>query len=272
MARHHGLPVLAPRTLKECNNTVVRLDPLPLVAKVADVARRPSAPAALRTELEVARHLARLGVPVAAPSPELPMAVHRLGDHAITFWRYYPHDPGALLDDGTAARLLKEVHGALASYRGPLPVFSDRQPRRAGAVLAHAGALPALRPSDRAFLAARYAALSAELATRRLTLRALHGDPHRGNLLACRRGWLMIDFESVCVGPLEWDLSALPGAGGGVFPVDAELLALLGQLRSVCVALWCWARPRREPEIDQAARSHLALLRRHAFGEAVAVA
>jgi Ser/Thr protein kinase RdoA (MazF antagonist) len=203
VARRHGLPVEAAHALKECNNTIVRLDPLPLVAKVADTACRPSAPAALGTELEVAGHLARLGVPVVGPSRELPVEVHRHGDHAITFWRYHHHDPDAPVDSWTAGRLLREVHWALDSYPGPLPLFSDRQLRRAGQVLGDPGSLPALHVSDRTFLTDQYWALTEELAARPLSLRALHGDPHRGNLLACGAGCLVIDFESACIGPLE---------------------------------------------------------------------
>jgi hypothetical protein len=79
----------------------------------------------------------------------------------------------------------------------------------------------------------------------------------------------MIDFESACTGPLEWDLSALPGGGAGVFPdVDHELLAVLRQLRSLCVAVWCWQRPGRTPEIDRAARLHLNRLTQPGTGRA----
>ena len=49
----------------------------------------------------------------------------------------------------------------------------------------------------------------------------------------------MIDFESVCSGPLEWDLSAMPCIGAGIFSVDIDVLALLRRLRSLCVAVWC---------------------------------
>jgi hypothetical protein len=44
----------------------------------------------------------------------------------------------------------------------------------------------------------------------------------------------MIDLESVCTGPMEWDLTALQAGGAGRFPdVDRGLLALLRRLRSV---------------------------------------
>src|SRR5262249_13631589 len=45
------------------------------------------------------------------------------------------------------------------------------------------------------------------LADRRLDCPVLHGDPHWSNFLAGPGGCVMIDFESVCRGPVEWDLS-----------------------------------------------------------------
>ncbi len=71
----------------------------------------------------------------------------------------------------------------------------------------------------------------------------------------------MIDFESVCSGPVEWDLSALPDMGAGVFAVDEELLAVMRRLRSLCVAVWCAGRAARSSAMGDAARAHLDLLR-----------
>jgi streptomycin 6-kinase len=87
------------------------------------------------------------------------------------------------------------------------------------------------------------------LLDKKLRCRTLHGDPHRGNLLISRSGCLMVDFESVCSGPLEWDLSALPCVDAGIFSVDADLLALLRRLRSLCVTVWWWTRPRNLPTL-----------------------
>jgi hypothetical protein len=61
----------------------------------------------------------------------------------------------------------------------------------------------------------------------------------------------MIDFESVCSGPLEWDLSALPCVDTGIFSVDADLLALLRRLRSLCFTVWWWTRSGISPALCQ---------------------
>jgi len=36
----------------------------------------------------------------------------------------------------------------------------------------------------------------------------LHGEPHDGNRISTAAGIRWIDFESCCVGPLEWDLAS----------------------------------------------------------------
>jgi Ser/Thr protein kinase RdoA (MazF antagonist) len=246
----------------DCNNTVVHLAPLALVAKVCTVSRRPAGPAALAAEMDIALHLARSGAPIALPSQELPATVHKDDDHALTFWRYERHDPQLAVDGEAAGRALRECHRALDTYRARRPSFLDRQVARAGRLLADPRALPELPGPDRAFLDDQLHRLTAELHGRRLTWRLLHGDPHRGNPLVGRRRCLMIDFESVCTGPVEWDLSALPGAGAGLFPdADRELLALLRQLRSLCVAVWCSMNAARAAALRRAAALHLGLLR-----------
>jgi hypothetical protein len=68
-------------------------------------------------------------------------------------------------------------------------------------------------------------------------------------------GLRWFDFESVCRGPLEWDLATLPdGALGSFSGYDRARLELLRQLRSLCVAVWCWLQPERAPEVAEAAR------------------
>jgi len=261
VARRHGIDVPEPRALGVWNNTIVHLAPQPLVAKVSSLIRRPSGTVALRTELEIALHLQRAGAPTIAPSPQVPSEVHRHGDYVLTFWQYRVHDPAAALHPAAASEALEAVHRALDTYRGALPSFMLRQVRRAGQLLADSEALSALPAPDRAYLAAEYARLTATLAHRELDHRALHGDPHRRNFLAGPGGCVMIDFESACSGPVEWDLSGLPEAAADLLAADAELLGTLRRLRSVCVATWGWAHRGQAPEIDRAARRHMDRLR-----------
>ena len=92
--------------------------------------------------------------------------------------------------------------------------------------------------------------------------RPLHGEAHLANAMVTHDGIRWFDFESVCRGPLEWDLSALPDEAHGAFEdVDSQLLALLRRLRSLCVAVWCSVQPDRAPEVAEAADFHLRLQR-----------
>jgi Ser/Thr protein kinase RdoA (MazF antagonist) len=255
IAARHGLPSPRPRLLSDCNNTIVHLVPWPVVAKVADTSTRPGAAGRLQRELDVARHLASSGAAVAAPSPELPVEPHRHSCQVATFWRFQEHDPAAPADGRAAARSLRELHRALATFAGELPPFRPLpDPRR----------LSVPQP-ERSFLLAEHARLTAELRGRAWASRPLHGDPHRGNLLATRDGCRWIDFESACLGPLEWDLSALPAGDASAWPgADRSLLTLLRQVRSFRTVLWCRTRAGSGPEVERAAAAHLALLRERA--------
>jgi hypothetical protein len=260
VARRHGISASRSVVLHDANNIVVHMAPSPIVAKVCTGSADSRGSHKLAAELEVARHLVCAGAPVVGPSHELPERTHSEGGCVMTFWRHHRHDADAVICGRAAARVLQQVHLALDSYPGPLPSFLDRQPARVSRILDDPVALGALSAVERAFLRSEHASILAALEECRLDCRPLHGDPHRGNLLVGRDGCLMIDFESVCSGPLEWDLSALPGEGSSVFDADDNLLALLRRLRRLCVAVWCWTRPARMVELDRVARKHFELL------------
>jgi thiamine kinase-like enzyme len=68
----------------------------------------------------------------------------------------------------------------------------------------------------------------------------LHGDAHPGNLIATREGGLVwIDFEDVCLGPVEWDLATMMhlDAVAAHHRPDPEVLARCTELRALQVAL-----------------------------------
>jgi len=261
VAGRHGIAAERARVLHDANNVVVHLAPSPVVAKLCPASEGGHAWRKLATELEIARHLVRAGAPVVGPSTELPPGPHLEDGYAMTFWRYQDHDPKAPGTGSAAGQALAQVHQALDSYPGHFPSFLDRQVRRTSRILFDETAPSALPASERGFLRTEFLSITAALRDTRFECRTLHGDPHRGNLLISGSGCLMIDFESVCSGPLEWDLSALPGVGDGGFSVNAELLTLLRRLRSLCVAVWCWTRSRSSAALERAALMHSGLLR-----------
>ena len=90
----------------------------------------------------------------------------------------------------------------------------------------------------------------------------LHGSPHAANWLLSADGPLLLDFETACLGPVEWDLSALGDDVLACFAdVDRDLIAILRRMRSVCVAAKCWVAPDRAPQLREAGLVHLKLLR-----------
>jgi aminoglycoside phosphotransferase (APT) family kinase protein len=106
--------------------------------------------------------------------------------------------------------------------------------------------------------------LCAALAGRPLVMRPLHGEAHLGNVLVTPAGPRWTDFEGSCLGPVEWDLAGLgEDALDPSAHVDRDLLELMGRLRSLCVAVWCWMNPDRAPELREAAEHHLHRLQAH---------
>ena len=115
VARAHGLRVERPRVLHDLTNVIVRLEPAPVVARVARVFRNGG-----RAELQVAlaNHAAALGAPIAAPSDLLPPGPHTVDGKIVTFWRWYDHDQERPVDARTGGRALREVQEAFSSFEG----------------------------------------------------------------------------------------------------------------------------------------------------------
>jgi len=259
IATRFGIVSPRPRVLHHSNNVVLHLEPAPIVAKVAASSHRQHGAASLERELSVGRFLAARHAPTVPPAATLPAGPHRVGPTVLTFWQHCPHDPVAEVDGRTAGASLVELHAALTGYIGELPPFT-RQAEDVAAILEHEP-LPALPPDERAFLRSTHAQLSEALAGHNLPLRPLHGEVHLGNLLATAAGPRWIDFEAACLGPPEWDLTGLPDDAIDFYPAaDRALLALLRDLRSSCVAAWCWRNPDRAPELREAAEFHLERL------------
>src|SRR5271154_1160420 len=90
VAARLGVSCAEPVILADGANVIVWLSPSPVVAKVAasTPAVRPDVAAWLQRELDVVRFLADAGVPVMAPSAEVPPVTHGGDGHVMTFWTY----------------------------------------------------------------------------------------------------------------------------------------------------------------------------------------
>jgi molybdopterin-guanine dinucleotide biosynthesis protein A len=256
-AARHGLHVASPRVLQDWNDTVLHLAPHPVVARVGTSWIAGERDETYRRELAVAAHAAAQGGPCVRPSPLLPPGPHRADGLVLAFWEHLeaePVDP----DPVAVGRALRAFHASVADFPGELPPLEARHERAA------AVAADLLRPgaSDRRLLASTLARLRAGLHDATRDERVLHGGPHGSNLLWTRGGPRWIDLDTVCRGPLEWDLAHLPPAAASVFPeTDAARLEVARGLVSAEVAIWCWHSYGRAPEVDAAAHFHLERVR-----------
>jgi len=189
VAAQYGFASDDPLVLRNDWHVLVHLRPFPLVARVSS--GRPLQPEErVGRELAVASHAARAGARVVPPSDLLEPGPHRHDGHVIAFWSYV--EPGGELDPENAGHALREIHDALADYRGELPDLHTRDLNDMLASLEPSGDVDFLR----------------ELGNRAPdgAWQAVHGDAHLAN---CMPGPLWHDFETACRGPREFDLAAL---------------------------------------------------------------
>jgi hypothetical protein len=262
LGRCLGLAVEEPVPLRSTNNAVAWLRPADVVAKISTAHN-----SRLRKELLVAQQLCALGAPIACPAPELPCIVHAHGDLEMTFWRYYAQPPGAELSAWEVALALRRLHAALArlspDLKGSLPSYM-RDLSDVRSLLADYEALPAMSQVDRQLLANTYDRLKSRLdglvSADRLI--AIHGEPHSYNVVIVEGEPAFVDFESVCMGPLEWDLACLDDQAIPLFGqvVQPELLWLCGSMASVKAATLCAADIDRD-DMREHAEWHLAQIR-----------
>lgn len=164
------------------------------------VAPAAAARRSVERSVEVARWLARAGVPaVELLDVPQPVEAERL---FVTFWRYLGAEDwfGSTVD---LARLLRHLHAWQTPAELGLPLLDPFE--RAAARVSGA----ALTLADRAFLGGRLDELRHAYGALRFTLEpgVIHGDASVGNVLVDAAGVpRLIDLDSFAVGPREWDL------------------------------------------------------------------
>jgi thiamine kinase-like enzyme len=193
VARELGLAVEAPEQLGRGSNTMVRLDPAPVVARAmtGTVVLHDDPRAWLTNEVKVGQHLAARGAPAVRPTDLIDPGPHERDGVWITFWELVDHDPDAPLEPAELGASLRALHEALADFPADRlePVARVRDEiERLGATV-----------DDRA-----EAAFAIEL-----PVQALHGDASFTNVLKTPGGLVWNDFEDVCAGPIEWDVTGL---------------------------------------------------------------
>jgi len=269
VAETFGLRVDEPVLLRSTNNVVAWLRPSMVVAKIGVGPQRD-----FDIDVSVASALGALGAPVVAPAPEFPAVVHSHDGFAVTFWRYYPQPTDVdITGERVAAALHRlhvccaemptELHAALPSYLAELKSVSE--------LLQDVERLSALPEQDRRLLIRAFDCLWQRLQQTSLADShvVIHGSPHPYNVLLVDGEPRFIDFETTCIGPVEWDLahtspdtvSSYPGA------VDTHLLQTSRDMVRVKTAAWCWADVNRG-DLRSHAETHTAHLRATFAGHA----
>ena len=262
LAARIGLGAVRPRLLKQAKHTTIRLCPLPIVARIQSAGLPVDAYAGASREVAVATHVAARGAPTVRPAFEIDPGPHVEDGCVITLWEFvHGRRAKSQADALVAARALHAFHQALADVDADLPSFTAAIDSCAP-ILDNAASAPRLPQTDRHFLNRLYEDLRRDLRGRTLICRPLHGDPHLANAVMTKAGAVWMDLEAVCIGPLEWDVVTLPSVAWSEFDaLDPGLMRLLKDLRSLCVATWCWADFDRSGEVAEAAVHHLDSLK-----------
>ena len=226
--------------LNDLFSLMVHLRPAPVVARVATLMPRLRAPIAdwLDLEIAVTTFLSDRGAPVVAPSRELPAGPHERDGFAISFWTYVEPDPDRTPTAADCSAMLPDLHDALRSYPGELPALCANDIPRGLEMLDRDAT--GLSGTDVDLLRVSAERLRPLWEAPGDEAQPLHGDAHPGNLISTRDGGLLwIDFEDVCLGPVEWDLATImdPGAVAAHHRPDPEVLARCTELRALQVAL-----------------------------------
>jgi len=252
-----GLTADAALVLHDSNRVALRVMPCDMLARVAGPAHAAVAP----LEIEIAQRLAEFEAPVAAVAPRVGHRVYERDGFWITLWTYYDSAVSPGLQPADYADALKRLHAGLRNLDVITPHFSDRV-AEARQLVARPEETPALADADRKLLDSTLRSVTLAVARRKAAEQVLHGEPHPGNVLNTTRGPLFVDLETVCRGPLEFDLAHVPRAVSDVYPgVDQELLGELRGLVLAMVATWRFDRTDRLPNGGRAGSQLIDALR-----------
>lgn len=240
LAREKGIRVDEPFVLADLFSLMVHLRPAPVVARVATCMPRLRTPIEdwLEREIAVTEYLSDQGAPVVAPSRELPPGPHERDGYWISFWTHVLPDPQRTPTTDDCSAMLPDLHDALRSYPGELSTLGADDISRGLDQLDRGGDV--LGEADVGLLRASAERLRPFWEAPGGDLQPLHGDAHPGNLIATRGSDLVwIDFEDVCLGPVEWDLATImdPAAVAAHHRPDPERMARCTELRALQVAL-----------------------------------
>jgi Ser/Thr protein kinase RdoA (MazF antagonist) len=252
-----GMQVDEPEFLRSTNNTVLWLRPSPVVAKIA-----PNGDNRLSWEHAIASSLYRCGGPVVGPLEIGGLALHTSDGYEMTFWPYHPQD-GSQPSSAAMADALQAMHRAVdrVAEEERLPSW-DVGPQDVLSRLDDHSFASTLEEGDRRLLRSALARYP-EIPSTSASTRGLHGSPHGFNVLMVEGEVRFIDLESVCLGPVEWDLAYVEPSVASLYRpgFSSHALGVARLVVSASVAAWCWEGMNRGPDMRFQAEHHLAAVR-----------
>jgi aminoglycoside phosphotransferase (APT) family kinase protein len=251
-----GLQVNETVMIQNSNKLALHLLPCDVFARIAVIGQEVAA-----LEVEMARGLAAIGGPVALLDPRVEPRAYQVDGFVVTFWTYYA--PAVRDRDSPAdyADALQRLHAGMRSVAIEAPHFTERIAEAEGLVT-NRDDTPALDERDRLLLLSTLHSADQAIRLRGTTEQLLHGEPHPGNLVNTPGGLVFIDFETCCVGPIEFDVAHVPDEASAHYPgVDQVLLQECRRLVLAMVAAWRWDVHDEFPNGHQHGRHLLGLLR-----------
>lgn len=238
IASRCNLTVDAVSVVHNSNKLALHLSPADCFARVAHVGREVA-----EFEVDLAQQLAKSGrSPVAALDPRVEPLVYREEGFAITLWTYYSPQDHPNISPTDFAGALKWLHSAMLKVDVVAPHFTDRV-AEAQELVKRPDLTPDMTDADRELVAGTLENMRRSIEERGAAEQLLHGEPHPGNVLATADGPRFIDLETVCRGPVEFDLAHVPERVSNQYPnVDQALLGDCRTLVLAMVAAWRWDR------------------------------
>lgn len=200
VCRRVGLDPSGAELLRLRSNAVFKLR-APIIVRIATA---PNAIERLPTVLAVTRWLADRGFPTVTPADDVAEQPQTLDGVTVTFWHYIPSGT-AKATTGDLARLLRDLH---ASPMPPFPIRTLTDPLASvrASVSDNRGVLDL---GAQSWLTERISSLTKVWKTLPFAFppTLIHGDAWIDNLLRHKDGHVVLgDWDSVAVGPREWDL------------------------------------------------------------------
>jgi hypothetical protein len=141
------------------------------------------------------------------------------------------------------------------------PHFTDRI-AEAQQLVASRDRTGALADADRELLSSTLRSSTHAIGKRGAAEQLLHGEPHPGNVLSTKNGLLLIDLETCCRGPVEFDLAHVPEDVSECYAgADRQLLHECRLLVLAMVAAWRWDSDDQFPNGQRAGRELVSALR-----------